>query len=185
MQNKSAITRLFIANSISGFAQGICMIAIPWHFTVVLGLHREFGFFYGIVTLVSCIWSLYAGVLIDKFDRRNILVFQSLLGFIILGINAYLGYSSMIPLWLTAGVVFAFTAFLYNIHYANIYSFAQEITPKEHYGRIISWIEIQGQATTILGGALAAVLMQGIQNWNSMSIQPWSLHDIFLMNACA
>ncbi len=195
MQNRQAISRLLLANSISGLAQGISMIAIPWHFSVVLGLHREFGIFYGVITLISCFWSVYAGVLIDRYDRKKILVLQSIFGFIVLASNAFLGFWTEIPLWLSAGIVFSVTAFIYNLHYANIYSFAQEITPNEHYNRIISFIEIQGQATTILGGALAAVLMAGTTDGNlnlfgfkfhiGMNLHPFSLYDIFLLNAIA
>lgn len=193
MQNRQAISRLFIANSISGLSQGISMIAIPWHFSVVLGLQREFGIFYGLITIISCFWSVYAGVLIDRYDRRKILIWQSLIGCIVLLINSLLGYFTTIPLWLTAGIVFSATAFIYNLHYSNIYSFAQEITPSEHYNRIISYIEIQGQGTTIIGGALAAILMAGTEGgilnffgfkWNiGIEIHKLGLHEIFLMNA--
>lgn len=193
MQNRQAIFRLLIANSISGLSQGISMIAIPWYFSVVMGLHREFGIFYGFITLVSCFWSVYAGVLIDRFDRKKILVVQSIFGFLVMLGNALLGFFTDIPLWLSAGIVFSITAFIYNLHYANIYSFAQEITPNEYYNKIISLIEIQGQATTILGGALAAILMAGTSEgylnlfgfkvYLGIEIQKLTLYEIFLLNA--
>ena len=37
MKNKKAISLLFLSNIISGFAQGISMIAIPWYFVEVVG----------------------------------------------------------------------------------------------------------------------------------------------------
>ena len=193
MQNHRAITKLLVANSISGLSQGISMIAIPWHFSVSMGLHREFGIFYGFITLVSCFWSVYAGVLIDRYDRKKILVVQSIFGFLVMLGNALLGFFTDIPLWLSAGIVFSITAFIYNLHYANIYSFAQEITPNEYYNKIISLIEIQGQATTIIGGALAAILMAGTSEgylnlfgfkvYLGIEIQKLTLYEIFLLNA--
>ncbi|MES2781075.1 MAG: hypothetical protein V4651_14375, partial [Bacteroidota bacterium] len=33
VKNKQSLNLLFTANGISGFAQGISMIAIPWYFT--------------------------------------------------------------------------------------------------------------------------------------------------------
>ena len=36
MRNKRTIIILFISNIISGFAQGISMIAIPWYFVEIV-----------------------------------------------------------------------------------------------------------------------------------------------------
>ncbi|HMS52438.1 MAG TPA: hypothetical protein PKD56_08915, partial [Chitinophagales bacterium] len=69
MQNKNALQALFVANTISGFAQGISMIGIPWYFVDVLNKPSEFAYIYSVVTLVSMIWSLYAGTLNDRYDR--------------------------------------------------------------------------------------------------------------------
>ena len=37
MKNRQAISLLFLSNIISGFAQGISMIAIPWYFVDQIG----------------------------------------------------------------------------------------------------------------------------------------------------
>ena len=90
-------------------------------------------------------------------------------------------------------LVFATTIFNYNVHYPNLYAFGQEITEKSNYGRLNSYIEIQGQSTSILAGAFAALLLTGTIN-KSMNlggftinfpfeIQPWKIHEIFLMDA--
>ena len=55
--------------------------------------------------------------------------------------------------------VFAVTIFNYNIHYPTLYAFGQEITEKEKYGKLNSYIEVQGQATSVLAGAFAALLL--------------------------
>ena len=54
MRNKQAITLLFIANIISGFAQGISMIAIPWYFADILKLPSTYAIAYAILNIV---WS--------------------------------------------------------------------------------------------------------------------------------
>ena len=90
-------------------------------------------------------------------------------------------------------LVFATTIFNYNVHYPNLYAFGQEITEKSNYGKLNSYIEIQGQSTSILAGAFAALLLTGTIN-KSMNlggftinfpfeIQPWGIHEIFLMDA--
>ena len=39
MKNSNAIILLFTANIISGLAQGISMIAIPWYFVEIVDKH--------------------------------------------------------------------------------------------------------------------------------------------------
>ncbi len=193
MKNKQAIYLLFAANSISGFAQGISMIAIPWYYTVIYGKASEFGLIYFALTGLSLFWGLYAGTMIDKYDRKKIFLVSSLCGFmIVLGV-AIFGFSfGTIPAILIA-LVFGVTVFIYNIHYPNLYAFAQEITDPKDYGRITSYIEVQGQLTTAISGALAAILLtgssDGIINLLGFNIQfpidfkQWQLQEIFLMDA--
>ena len=90
------------------------------------------------------------------------------------------------------GLVFCTTLFIYNVHYPTLYAFGQEITEKKNYGKFNSIIEIQGQATAVLSGALAAVLITGVNqeflnsiglNNIQLNVEPWHLHEIFLMDA--
>ena len=83
--------------------------------------------------------------------------------------------------------------FVYNIHYPTLYAFGQEISNKKDYRKINSLIEVQGQSTSIIAGALAAVLITGINtdllaklglaNFNFLLIEPWQMHEIFLLDA--
>jgi len=87
VENKQAIILLFVANTISGVAQGISMIAIPWYFTSIMSMGSTFGLLFTILTFISVFWSLYAGVLIDRFDRKRIFQIISLIGgFMLTGI---------------------------------------------------------------------------------------------------
>lgn len=194
MKNKKALTLLFTANAISGFAQGISMLAIPWYFADVLHDSASFGIIYSITTLATLFWGLYSGTLIDRFPRKNIFLALCASGFIILTTVASIGYYlGEVPTILVA-LVFCATIFNYNMHYPNLYAFGQEITEKENYGKTNSLIEIIGQSTSVLSGAFAALLLTGINNelLNSLgldfiagiSIKPWKLHEIFLLDAC-
>ncbi|MBL4594490.1 MAG: MFS transporter [Flavobacteriales bacterium] len=193
MQNKSALYLLIAANAVSGFAQGISMLAIPWYFSDILGASSTFGAIYGTATFLTLFWGLYVGTLVDRYPRKNIFLLISLFGALIIGSVAASGfYFGEIPVVLV-GVVFCTTMFIYNVHYPTLYAFGQEITEKKNYGKINSIIEVQGQATSVLSGAFAAILITGVnqeflsniglENLN-ISIKPWSLHKIFLMDAC-
>ena len=193
MKNKKAISLLFLSNIISGFAQGISMIAIPWYFVEIVGRPEVFATAYLFITFATLFWGLYAGTLIDRYSRRNLFILINLVCGLIIGAVAISGFFSSNMNDLLVILVFATTIFNYNVHYPNLYAFGQEITEKSNYGRLNSYIEIQGQSTSILAGAFAALLLTGTIN-KSMNlggftinfpfeIQPWGIHEIFLMDA--
>jgi MFS family permease len=192
LKNKSAIYLLFAANSVSGFAQGISMIAIPWYFSNVLGMPQQFGNIYIAVTLVSLVWGIYVGSLVDKYNRKNLFMLTSVFGAVALITAAASGYvSGQVP-WYMVAMAFGSTVFIYNIHYPALYAFAQEITDPKDYGRITSYIEVQGQTTSALAGALAAILMKGTEGGLlnlfgfyiplGFDFSAWTMHEIFLLD---
>lgn len=190
-ENKNAILLLFLANFISGIAQGISMIAIPWYFTKQ-GDTTLFGYLYAAITAVSLIWGPFSGTLVDKYDRRKIfLVLNVALGIILLSVSFYGFQNDGVP-WLMVGFVYLMTFLNYNLHYPNLYAFAQEITEKRFYGKITSYLEIQGQLASVLAGAGAALLLEGTENGILSlfgfdihlggNIEAWEIHHIFLMD---
>lgn len=180
---------LFLANSISGVAQGISMIAIPWYFLTILNQPQLLGVVYFLVTFIQIFWGLYSGSLIDRYSRKKIFLYiNAIAGAVLLlvsGIGFYLG---TIPVGLIA-LVFATTFFVYNIHYPNLYAFAQEIIPKEHYNTINSQIEIVGQVTNAIAGLFASMLLTGSETGvvkilqlsinTNIQFKPWTLEEIF------
>jgi DHA3 family macrolide efflux protein-like MFS transporter len=194
MQNKSALYLLLTANAVSGFAQGISMLAIPWYFSDVLEESSTFGTIYGIATFLTLFWGLYVGTLVDRYPRKNIFLLITLIGALIIGAIAATGfYYGEVPTILI-GMVFCTTLFIYNVHYPTLYAFGQEISEKKNYGKMNSFIEIQGQATSVISGAFAAVLITGVDQQFlknigmdgvlNITIEAWSIHEIFLMDAC-
>ncbi|MFH1321625.1 MAG: MFS transporter [Bacteroidota bacterium] len=193
MINKKAIYLLFTANTISGFAQGISMIAIPWYIINIFAKASFFGVLYGIVTFFTLFWGLYVGTLIDKYNRHKIFLLLSIVGGLILLTSSLTGYyTGSIHLFLVA-MVFVSTYFIFTVYYPNLYAFAQEITERKNYGKITSYIEIQGQLTSMISGGIAAVLLSGtVKGETNMigfmiefpfEINKWELHEIFLMDA--
>ena len=143
MKNKQAIYLLFLSNIISGLAQGISMIAIPWYFVEVIDRPQFFSFSYVIITFATLFWGLYAGTLIDRYSRKRLFIISNVICGSLIGVVAvsgfYLGFVSDFLVMF----VFGLTIFNYNIHYPNLYAFGQEITEKKYYGKLNSYIEIQ------------------------------------------
>ncbi len=190
MKNRNAFSLLIGANVISGFAQGISMISIPWYFTQINELSL-FGWTYGAITFASIFWSVYAGSLIDRYSRKNLFLLTSVFGgIILLSVSLYGYFHGDLPSFLVL-FVFAATICVYNIYYPALYAFGQEISEKENYGKMNSYLEIQGQATTVLSGAIGAILLSGTSgdiNFLGMhihlpfTINMWKMHEIFLMD---
>ncbi|UOQ54507.1 MFS transporter [Hymenobacter cellulosivorans] len=191
-ENRRALRFLFTANAISGFAQGISMLAVPWYFARQ-GASTTFNLVYALVTFASLFWGMYAGALVDRFDRKRVFLVTNIVeGLLLLSVAAYGFGTGSVPL---PGILLAFTTtvFGYGIHYPNLYAFAQEISRPEDYGRITSTIEIVGQATSVVSGALAALLIEGLPLGGTyqllgasvtlpFAVKAWPLHQIFLLD---
>ena len=192
MKNLPAIILLFIANSVSGIAQGISMIAIPWYFARQSEMGK-FGLIYILTNVIAVFWVPYSGTFIDKYNRKNIFLFITTISGLILVSIAGIGYQNEGLPWFLVAFVFMFTFFNYNIHYPNLYAFVQEITEVKYYGKITSFIEIQGQLSSVLAGAGAALLLEGVKGGKlnvfgivlnvPFELEPWTIYDIFLMDA--
>lgn len=162
-------------------SQGISLIAIPWYIANDLGRPDLYGYLILTTAILGMFWGPYAGTLVDKFDRKNVMLgIQSVGLAVIMSVAVWGIIQQYTAVWMAALVMLT-TKMLYNIHYPNLYAFAQEITEKEHFGRINSWIEIQGQTTFMMAGAMAAFLMEG--KMFGFTFKAWEIHEIFLLDA--
>ncbi len=192
MKNLQAIILLFIANSISGIAQGISMIAIPWYFAQREET-RKYAIVYLLVNVISLFWGPLSGTFVDKYNRKYIFMVLSSVSGVLLVLVAGIGFQMGELPWYWVAFVLAFTFFNYNIHYPNLYAFVQEISEPKYYGKIASYIEIQGQLTSMLAGAGGALLLDGVTAGENtigsftftipFTISKWDIHEIFLLDA--
>ena len=192
MKNLSAILWLFAANTTSGVAQGISMLAIPWYFAQQKET-QKFAIIYLLVNLVAMFWGPVSGTIVDKYNRKKLALIISLVVGCLIGGIAFIGYHWGVLPWYMVALVFAITFFNYNIHYPNLYAFVQEISEPKYYNKISSYIEIQGQFTTMMAGAVGAMMLEGapkgILNLVGLrihlpfTIQKWEIHEIFLLDA--
>ncbi|MBC7382144.1 MAG: MFS transporter [Bacteroidia bacterium] len=192
MTNRRPLFLLFTANAISGFAQGISLLAIPWYFAKT----QQSGLFtiaYGCITILILFFGLYAGTLVDKFSRKkNFMGINLLCGIIIFSISLWGYINHSLPNIFIIGV-FGITLLNFNIHYPTLYAFVHEITEPHQYQKVNSWIEIVGQSTSVLSGALAALLIEGVSNSSGkiagipihipFEIKRWEIWEICMADA--
>ena len=152
-----------------------------------------FGWMYVLSSVISLFWMPYCGTIIDRFNRKKIfLVVTSVVGTLIISVAALGFYLGHLP-WYMVALVFIITFCNYNIHYPNLYAFMQEITEEQYYGKVTSYIEIQGQAAAVIAGAGAAVLLEGTHDGLlnifgykvnlGFNIAAWEIHEIFALDA--
>jgi DHA3 family macrolide efflux protein-like MFS transporter len=193
VKNKQAISLLFLANIISGIAQGISMVAIPWYFVKIIARPEFFANSYLLITFLTLFWGIYAGTLIDRYSRKKLFIIINIVCGVLIGGIAFYGISTcFLPDFLVV-LVFGITIFNYNVHYPNLYAFGQEITEPKDYGKLNSYIEVQGQVTSVLAGAFAAILLTGTTNncleiggisfYLPVDIKAWKIYEIFLFDA--
>lgn len=150
---------ILASNMLSSIGSGISMIAIPWTL-----ISREDGsVIYGYVTLALTILMFFItpsiGLLIDRFSRKSILHVANFLGFISLVFFVYLGYRlGDYPIWYLISI-YSIGSLYYTVFYPTMFAFCQEIFDKKHYKSINGLLEVQSQASTIMAGALASLLL--------------------------
>ncbi len=190
MKYPLSLKLLIASNIISGLAQGISMLAIPWYFASILKSPESLALMYTLTLCGSAFWGVYAGTLIDKYPRKLIFIWFSLIGGSLLLISSLTGYiMGTVPIILIV-MVFSATWYYNNIYFPALYAFAQEVCDAKDYGKVNSFLEIQSQAITIVSGGIAAMLLQGldIDSFHlfglnipfHLHIIPWSLSSIFL-----
>ena len=192
MSRRQSLALLFTANGISGFAQGITMLSVPWYFARQ-GISSDFNLIYGLITGATVFWGLTAGTIVDRFNRKRVfLINNAVEGAILLSAAAYGISTGNMPTPLII-LVFTTTVFGFYLHYPNLYAFAHELTKASEYTKVTSAIEIVGQSTNVLAGAGAALLLEGIDiaylgnvlgqsvrvNWQ---VEAWTIQEIFLMD---
>lgn len=184
MKNIVAVRLLLLANFISGIAQGISMISIPMYFAEQ-NTSNWFNIIYGLITVVSLFWSPYGGTLIDKYNRKTIFLILNLVNGLAIGSIALLEAYGWVETQYLAATVFALTFWNYNLHYPCFYAFMQEITEKENYNKIASYIEVQSQLASALAGAGAAFLLGGgfESSFFTLQFKAWSLAEVFTLDA--
>lgn len=186
LKNIKALLFLFAANTISGFAQGITMLAIPWYILGLEGGKLKNVVMITAVTVITLFWGLYAGTLIDKFNRKHIFLATTGAGSLILLSVAAIGFKQGGVIFPLIALVYLMTVMLYSVHYPNLYAFVQELFEPEYYSRVNSAIEIQGQTTNFIGMMLGGLLLDGSprQSWwpESWQFDAWSLQEIFLLD---
>lgn len=150
---------ILAANILSSIGSGITMIAIPWLLVSEVDGGRIFGYITIAMTAVNFVLTPMIGHIVDRYSRKNILLAGEAIGFVLIlvfSIYGLMGYEYQIWHYL---ILFGTGSFYYNLFYPAIFAFNQEIFDKSVYRSLNGAMEIQGQLSSVMAGAFAAMLM--------------------------
>jgi len=183
------IILLLISIISAGLAQGLSIIAIPWYFTDNLNQSSFFSLGYGIITFFGLFWGLYAGVMIDNFNRKKILLYINLCCACVFGgIYIYFKFiNGHSPIIILLG--FGACSLYYMIFFPNLYAITQELTNKKDYVKVNSLIELFIQTISIIAATICGLLLAGGEefvnyfNLSFLEFKKWDIRNLFLLNS--
>ena len=191
MKNSKALWWVVVINTLYNLMQGISALAIPWFFIKTKDMSSQWGLIYLSITILTLFWGIYAGTIVDKYNRKKVLFYNPLLCGIILTFLSFVYSISDNDIFISAlcfGVIF----FSYSLYFPNLYAICQEMTHSKDYGRVNSILEIQGQFSLIIAGSIAALMMNGATSGNwpifgfdvfvGFKFNAWPLDQIIFWN---
>ncbi|ART75204.1 MFS transporter [Sutcliffiella horikoshii] len=164
---------IILANVASAIGSGITMIAIPWLLVTSDNGNEVFGYVAICMTIINFILTPYLGYLIDKISRKRMLVSSKVVSLLALALFSGAGFLGVdYELWHYI-VIFMIGSLYYTIFYPTMFALNQELFSKDQFKVLNGTMEVQGQLSSMLAGAIASVLLL-----------KWDLHYILLLDVC-
>ena len=160
--NFSSINRsiflLWIGQLISHAGDAIYMIALPWLILELTGSKTTTSLIAVCAYLPAVLFSLPAGVIVDRFNRRAVMIFSDAARMItIAGLVIYLLNGGVSPL-VIGTVAFIVTSFS-TLFYPARDSLIPSLIPKQSLTSANAFISTSGQFAHLAGPVLAGVLI--------------------------
>lgn len=139
-----------LGSSLTGFVLGV------WVFQTT-GSATQFAIIYMAATVPGVVVSPFAGAIVDRFDRRLLMVVSNGAGGVVISVLAALLWTDSIETWhvyLTTAAAAAFAA----LHLTSFYAITPKLVPRERLGRANGLLQIT-QAARIAAPLIAGVLL--------------------------
>ncbi|NMH73510.1 MFS transporter [Bacillus sp. RO2] len=164
---------IILANVASAIGSGITMIAIPWLLVTSENGNEVFGYVAICMTIINFMLTPYLGYLIDKISRKRLLVSSKMVSLVALALFSGVGFVELdYELWHYI-VIYMIGSLYYTIFYPTMFALNQELFHKNQFKVLNGTMEVQGQLSSMLAGAIASVLLL-----------KWDLHYILLLDVC-
>ncbi len=173
----------FLSDIIADFGVGMLTTSLNWYVIDKTSSSKMLGYLLSVNVIAGFIISLFVGLLIDRFNRKFIIIANHLvrvismaLVIILISFTEFkLGY--MFALTIINGICWAVTT-------AVSKSFIQEIIPKEDFMGGNSLLEISMQVGMFMAGALSGILYKffGFKSILSINTVIFIISIMFVLN---
>ncbi|NBI31267.1 MFS transporter [Chengkuizengella marina] len=154
--------KILTANIFSSIGSGITMIAIPWMIVTGENGASTFGLISLLLTMMLFLIAPIIGNLIDQYSRKKLLLWSEMIGFIVIGLFAFIGFvNGGYATWQLV-VLFASGMLYYSLFYPTMFAMNQEIFEPRQYKSLNGIMEIQGQLSSVIAGGVATLLIEAI-----------------------
>jgi MFS family permease len=162
---------IIFANIASSIGSGITMIAIPWMLVSSIDGTTVFGYVTICMTIISFLLTPLIGNLIDRMSRKKLILTSKIVSLILLLLFSLIGFVGLgYEVWHYI-IIYMIGSLYYTIFYPTLFALNQEIFNKDQYKSLNGTMEVQGQLSTVIAGALA-----------SFMLTKWDLHYILLLD---
>lgn len=162
---------IIFANIASAIGTGITMIAVPWLLVSSDNGNEVFGYVAIAMTIINFILTPYLGSLIDKLSRKKIIVNSKVVSLLVLLVFSIIGFTGVdYELWHYI-VIYMIGSLYYTIFFPTMFALNQELFHKDQFKVLNGTMEVQGQLSSMLAGAIASILLL-----------KWDLHFILLLD---
>ncbi len=153
-----SFARFFAGNMISLIGWGFNYIAISWIVLDMTGSKLALGQMVTVSTLPGLVIALYAGSIIDRMNRKHLLVFLDLYRALFTLLIPALYLLGHFQLWQLYMVSFL-NGIAFGIFWPCASAFVQELVPRKEYMPANALLSASYQAGALLGGALGGFIV--------------------------
>lgn len=173
LYNDSRFRLIIFANIASSIGSGITMIAIPWLLVSSSNGSKVFGYVTISMTIISFLITPLVGNLIDKMSRKKLLLTSKIICLLVLLLFALIGFVGLTyEVWHYI-IIYMIGSLYYTIFFPTMFALNQEIFHTDQYKTLNGTMEVQGQLSSVIAGALASILLS-----------KWDLQYIFCLMYC-
>ncbi|MFF3102331.1 MFS transporter [Viridibacillus arvi] len=171
LYNDSRFRLIIFANIASSIGSGITMIAIPWMLVSSEDGNTVFGYISICMTIINFLITPFIGNLVDKMNRKKILLISEFVSFLLLMLFTLIGFIGLpYEVWHYT-IIYMIGSLYYTIFFPTMFALNQEIFNKDQYKALNGTMEVQSQLSSMIAGALASILLL-----------KWDLHYILLLD---
>lgn len=165
---------ILLANIASSIGSGITMIAVPWLLVTSDNGNVVYGYITLGMTIINFIITPYIGSLIDKVSRKTLLLISEIVCLLAILCFSIMGFAGLsFEVWHYT-IIYVVGSLYYTIFYPTMFALNQEIFNRSQYKALNGTMEVQGQLSSMIAGAIASYLLVH-----------WELHWILLMNVAS